>query len=99
MKEATDALRYFKLLQKEHGFKDNSSIVQDKWNMKDILEDIENKKDLKKLMMFFVKNSDDKTFKHFSYKYAEYYDTMLDIISQRKQDRALLLKTAKKEKN
>lgn len=97
MKEASDAVRYFKNLQKEHGCKDSSSIVQNKWNMKDIIEDIDNDKDLKKLMMFFMKNSDDKTFKYFTYNYADYYNTMLDVIEQRKRDRALLLKTSKKD--
>lgn len=97
MKEASDAVRYFKNLQRDHGFKDSSSIVQNKWNMKDIIEDVDNDADLKKLMMFFIKNSDDKTFKHFAYKYAEYYETMLDVIAQRKRDRALLLKTSKKD--
>lgn len=95
MNEASKALRYFKQLQKEHGYKDNSNVMQAKFDMKDILEHIEDEKEIKKLMLFFLKTSDDKSFKYFKRQYADYYETMLYIIQQRKEDRALIRRNAR----
>lgn len=94
MNEAAKALRYFKSLQKEKKYKESGNIVQSKFDMKDILEHVDDTDTAKKLMMFFVKNSDDLSFKYFKKTYAEYLESMLYIIDQRRRDRALIKKRA-----
>lgn len=99
IKEATNAVKYFKTLQKEHNFIDhNTSLMQDKWDMKDVLDDIDNKAEAVKLFKFFMMTSSDMSLKHFFFVYHDYLTTMQNIIRQRKQDKATLEKTILKKK-
>jgi len=90
------ATKYFRRLQKdEYGFEDNCNIVQAKWDMRAVMEDIDDDDMLKKLIQFFLLLSDDKSFKEFFNKYDQYYETMLETIRDRQNRKYLREKTAK----
>lgn len=89
------ATKYFRRLQKERGYDETGNIVQAKWDMRAVMEDIEDDRMLKKLMMFFLDTSDDKSFQMFFRKYHEYYETMLEVMADRAHVRYLKEQTLK----
>jgi hypothetical protein len=91
------ATQYFRQLQRdEYNYEDNCNIVQAKWDMRAVMEDIDDDKMLKKLIQFFLKLSDDKSFKEFFQRYDQYYETMLETISDRRRRRAIREETLKR---
>lgn len=89
------ATKYFRRLQREHGYSDPENMVQAKWDMRAVMDDLEDDKNLKKLMMFFMDTSDDKSFRFFFRHYHEYYETMLSVIEDRAHVKYLKQKTLK----
>lgn len=79
------AVEYFRRIQKTYGYKEVTNIIQNKWNMRSVMEDIDNDAHVRQLIQFFLMYSDDKSFQCFFDQYDKYYQTMLDV----KRDRAL----------
>lgn len=93
--EYVRATQFFKKKQREYGYKDTSNMLQNKWNMRDILDAMDDYDELVKLIQFFLLLSDDKSFKEFFKHYHSYYESMLETIHDRAVRKALREKTVK----
>lgn len=90
--EAYKALQAFKAKQKQYGIVDKGNVLQQKWDMRDIMNDVP-KEHFVKLMRFFLQIDEEKTIDKFVKTYDQYYDTMLETIAERKRSRAAVRKT------
>ncbi len=70
-------------------------MIQNKWNMRDVLNDIENVKHVENLIRFYFDTSDSKTFADFFNKYDQYYDSMMSLHRDRQHRKHLHSKTVK----
>lgn len=89
------ATNYFLEKQREHGYIEKGNVVQAKWDMRAVLEQIDDDKMVKKLIQYFLLLSDDKSFKEFFNKYNDYYESMLQTIEDRAKRRYLREQTVK----
>lgn len=92
MAEASKMLMFFKSLQKKKGITDSGNVLQQKWDMRDVMLDIPSK-DIKKLIKFYIDIDEEKTIQRFFTKYHEYYETMQETILERRRSRAAVKKT------
>lgn len=83
---------FFKSLQKQRNIHDSGNVLQQKWDMKDIMSEVPTE-DLKKLIRFFIDVDEEKTISRFFQKYDSYYDTMKETIAERKRSRAAIKRT------
>ncbi|AWN03933.1 hypothetical protein PBI_PEREGRIN_94 [Rhodococcus phage Peregrin] len=95
---ATRAMAFFRSQQKEHGITDISNAVQNFWDMKTILDSMNDDKELKKLIQFFMIMDDSKSFYNFKTQYDEYLIAMHNYIIDRRHRKALLQQTLDKHK-
>lgn len=93
MKQVAKVMTYFNKLQKHYGHTEQGNVLQQKWDMRSIIEAMPSSEDLQQLMQFFMLTSDDRSFQHFSYKYHEYYETMLKVKEDRLTRRYLQQET------
>lgn len=96
LKKVQAALIYFKKLQREAGYKDSSNVLQDKWNMREIMDDINDDVFVKKLFRFYMAYSDDKSIKNFFYNYNDYKDALENYLEDKAARRHLAQKTVRK---
>lgn len=90
------ATEYFMRLQKEkYGYIEEGNVVQAKWDMRVVMEHIDDNQMLKKLFQYFLFLSDDKSLKKFFYVYDEYYQKMLLDIKDRAHRKAVREATIK----
>lgn len=82
--------------QKQHNVRDNSNMIQNKWDMRDVYRHIGSDKEMKMLIRFYMQFSDDRTFKRFFMEYAAYYDKMLETIADRRLRARLAKETLEK---
>ena len=87
----------FMKLQKEAGVVDVSSLKYAKFDMQDIVHQIDDDKMLEKLIRFYMLYSDHKTFKDFFSNYGSYYDSMLSVIADRALRKSLREQTILKK--
>lgn len=90
--DASKMLTLFKKYQKEKGVTERGNVLQQKWNMRDILMDIP-EPELKKLIRFYMDIDEEKSIDRFFQKYDDYYTTMLDTIAERRRSRAAVRRT------
>lgn len=90
--EASKMLALFKQHQKQKGVVERGNVLQQKWNMRDIMMEIE-PPELKKLIRFYMDIDEEKTIDRFFQKYDSYYETMLDTIAERRRSRAAVKRT------
>lgn len=95
MTEAMQMVMFFKSLQEKRGLYDRGNILQQKWDMRDVMSEVP-LNDLKKLIRFFLDVDEEKTLQRFFMKYDEYYSTMKETIAERKRSRAAIKKTMEK---
>ncbi len=93
MEKVLRVVSFFKAQQKKAGVVDMGNALQNKWDMRTVIQEVENDRHLKQLILFFFDTSDDKTFKYFFRHYNEYYETMLHVKQDRAHRRALARKT------
>lgn len=96
MLKVSTVVQYFIKQQKEYGYRETGNMVQHKWNMRDVIDQIDDDRELRKLIRFFTLMSDDKSFDAFFRQYDEYYDTMLKVIEERQKRKALIIETVKR---
>lgn len=90
------AVEYFTKLQKqEYNYIETGNVVQAKWDMRVVMEQINDDHVLKKLIQYFLLLSDDKSLKEFFNKYNDYYESMLNVMEDRAARKALREKTVK----
>ena len=89
MAQVGKVMTYFNKLQKKHGYTEYGNVLQQKWDMRDIIESIPTKDELEQLMKFFMLYSDDKSFQYFAWNYHNYYETMLRVKEDRLKRRYL----------
>lgn len=82
--------------QKKFGVKETPNIIQCGWNMRDVIEHVNNEVHMKQLLQFYFKYSDSKTFRDFFYTYHEYYDKMIEVKEDRKRRKAIFNETMKR---
>lgn len=92
MAEASKMLMFFKSLQRKKGVTDTGNVLQQKWDMRDVMADIP-PEDIKKLMRFYMDVDEEKSIQRFFMKYHEYYETMQDTIRERRRSRAAIKQT------
>lgn len=97
MEKVLRVISFFKSQQKKAGVTDNGNALQNKWDMRTVIQEIDNDRHLKQLILFFFDTSDDKTFKCFFRRYNEYYETMLQVKEDRAHRRALARKTLERK--
>lgn len=97
MSKVTRVMKYFRSLQKDAGILDASNMVQNKWDMRTVIEHIDDDKRLKQLIQFYFLYSDAKTFRDFFDQYDSYYETMLNVIRDRRNRKNLLEETVGKK--
>lgn len=90
--DASKMLTLFKKYQKEKGVVERGNVLQQKWNMRDIMMDI-SVPEVKKLIRFYMDVDEEKTIDRFFQKYDEYYTVMLDTIAERRRSRAAVKRT------
>ena len=90
--DASKMLTLFKKHQKEKGVVERGNVLQQKWNMRDIMMDI-SVPEVKKLIRFYMDVDEEKTIDRFFQKYDEYYTVMLDTIAERRRSRAAVKRT------
>lgn len=90
--DASKMLALFKKYQKEKGVTERGNVLQQKWNMRDIMMDI-SAPEVKKLIRFYMDIDEEKTIDRFFQKYDEYYTTMIDTIAERRRSRAAVRRT------
>ena len=95
MAEAMQMVMFFKSKQEEKGLYDRGNILQQKWDMRDVMSEVP-PKDMKKLIRFFLDVDEDKTLQRFFMKYDEYYNIMQETIAERRRSRAAVKKTMEK---
>lgn len=95
MAEAMQMVMFFKSKQEEKGLVDRGNILQQKWDMRDVMSEVP-PKDMKKLIRFFLDVDEDKTLQKFFMKYDEYYNVMQETIAERRRSRAAVKKTMEK---
>lgn len=91
------ALNFFRSLQKKAGVVEGGNIIQHKWNMREVMDHIDNKKHVKQLIMFYFDYSDNKSFTDFFRQYDKYYETMEDVKRDRKLRKAIMKRTLEGE--
>ena len=89
MPQVAKVMTYFNKLQKSNGWTETGNVLQQKWDMRDIIESIPTSEELQQLMKFFMLFSDDKSFQYFAYNYHHYYETMLRVKEDRLKRRYL----------
>ena len=99
MGKTRKVVMFFQSLQQEAGWVDNSNRIQNTWDMRVVIEHIDDDKMLKKLIKFFFLYSDDKSFRAFFTEYDSYYETMLSVIRDRQNRKQLLKETLEKGKD
>ena len=92
MAQAMKALQSFKAKQREKGIVDKGNILQQKWDMRDVMDEVPSEHFVK-LMRFFLDVDEEKTLDKFFKTYDQYYETMLETIAERKRSRAAVKKT------
>lgn len=94
MNDASDMVVFFKIQQKKHGFTEPEfgNIIQQRFNMRDIMNDIP-EKDMEKLVIFYIRYDDDKSLSNFFRRYNEYYQSFVEVRRDRRRRKALLKKT------
>lgn len=97
MSKVSKVMKFFRNQQKEAGVMDSSNMVQNKWDMRTVIEHVDDDKMLKKLIQFFFLYSDRKTFRDFFDNYDSYYETMLNVIADRRNRKNLLEETVGKK--
>lgn len=90
--DASKMLTLFKKYQKAKGVSERGNVLQQKWNMRDIMMDIPSQ-EVEKLIRFYVDVDEEKTIDRFFQKYDQYYDVMLDTIAERRRSRNAVKKT------
>ena len=98
MTTVTSVVDYFVSLQKQHKVIERTNMIQNKWDMRDVIKHIDNNKDLKVLIQFYFLYSDEKTFESFFRRYDEYYETMLEVRRERAARRELARRTVEGSK-
>ena len=90
------ATEFFVRLQREkYNYIETGNIVQAKWDMKAVMEQLDDDHLLKKLIQYFLLLSDDKSLKEFFNRYNDYLESMLHTIQDRAARRAQREKTVK----
>lgn len=74
MKDVQEMMHMFLSLQKQHKVKDVFNVQAAKWDLRDIMTQIDNRKETIKLIKFYFIMSDTKTWQEFKYKYDEYLE-------------------------
>lgn len=92
MAEASKMLMFFKSLQSKKGVKDGGNVLQQKWDIRDVMAEIP-QEDMKKLIRFYLDVDEEKTIQRFFMKYHEYYDVMKETIAERRRSRAAIKRT------
>jgi len=95
MAQAMEMVMFFKSCQEGKGLYDRGNILQQKWDMRDVMLTVP-QEDMKKLIRFFIDVDEEKTLQRFFHKYDEYYDVMKETIAERKRSRAAVRKTMEK---
>lgn len=90
--DASKTLQFFKQKQKEKKIRDKGNVLQQKWDMRDVMMDVPSK-DMQKLIRFYLDVDEEKTVDRFFKKYDEYYETMQETIAERKRSRAAVKRT------
>lgn len=98
MTQVTKMITHFRDMQRKHKVRDSSNMIQNKWDMRDVMSHIDEPGELETLIKFFFMMSDDKTFTHFFQQYSNYYDSMVSIRLERAHRRQLAQDTLKKGK-
>ncbi len=99
MGKVRKVVMYFSRLQDEADWKDHSNRIQNTWDMRVVMEHIDNDLELKKLIKFFFLYSDNKSFEAFFREYDDYYESMLKVIEDRRNRKTLLEETVGKTKD
>ena len=95
MVQVAAVLSFFTSQQAKYGYKESDNLIQLKWDLRGIIEQIDNQKHLLKLIKFFMLLSDDRSLRYFINTYHEYNDSMIQTIADRALVKSLLKRTAK----
>lgn len=90
--DAAKMLTLFKKYQNKKNVSERGNVIQQKWNMRDIMMDVP-AADLKKLIRFYIDVDEEKTIDRFFQKYDEYYQIMIETIAERRRSRAAIKRT------
>lgn len=98
MNQVEAVMDLFQSLQDKYEYRGElENIVQQKWNMRAVMQQMPSREDMTQLVKFFMLYSDDRSFKEFFYHYNEYYDSMLRVRNDRLHRRWLQQQTLQKK--
>lgn len=69
-------MSYFQRVQKEFGYKETGNLLLLQWDMRVIIEHIDDDQELANLIRFYVITSDDKSIEGFKREYTDYLEAM-----------------------
>lgn len=98
MQQVAKVMTYFNKLQKKYGHTEQGNVLQQKWDMRDIINAVDSKEELDQLFKFFMEFSTDRSFQYFAYNYHSFYESMQRVKIDRLKRRFLQQETLERAK-